>query len=118
MMPFGVGTRSCPGRYQTQMILRAIVAAVVLNFDVSTDPTQTNEGTMEPIDTFVGGRSCPLYSDTLGTFSALMVNYTGDSACSDGMQANVRASCVGVNLRSLGFNVSASPSGSLTTCNL
>lgn len=53
MMPFGAGTRACPGRCQTQMILHMTLAALVLNFDISGDPQEVNEKTMSPIDTFV-----------------------------------------------------------------
>lgn len=53
MMPFGAGTRACPGRCQTQMILHMTLAALVLNFDISGDPQEVNEKTMSPIATFV-----------------------------------------------------------------
>ncbi|KAI0363884.1 cytochrome P450 [Pilatotrama ljubarskyi] len=52
MMPFGAGTRACPGRYQAQIIFRTLIAAVVSNFDVVLDPSETNEETMAPRDAF------------------------------------------------------------------
>ncbi|KAH9933612.1 cytochrome P450 [Epithele typhae] len=53
LMPFGAGTRVCPGRYQALLLARATISALVLNFDVSADARETNAATMAPRDTFV-----------------------------------------------------------------
>ncbi|KAI0353715.1 cytochrome P450 [Trametes cingulata] len=52
MMPFGAGTRACPGRYQAQIIFRSLLAAVLSNFDINADASETNEETMAPRDAF------------------------------------------------------------------
>ena len=53
LIPFGAGTRACPGRYQAQLVFRATLAALVLNFDLVADARETNEETMAPRDAFV-----------------------------------------------------------------
>ncbi len=53
MLPFGAGTRICPGRHQAQIVFRITIAAIVLNFDLAADPAETNEQTMAPRDRFV-----------------------------------------------------------------
>ena len=53
LMPFGAGTRACPGRYQAQLIFRAAIAALAVNFDLSANPLETNVDTMAPRDAFV-----------------------------------------------------------------
>ncbi|TBU27841.1 cytochrome P450 [Dichomitus squalens] len=63
LMPFGAGTRACPGRYQAQLIFRATIAALVLNFDLSANPVETNADTMAPRDAFMvqpASRECRL----------------------------------------------------------
>ncbi|TFK84797.1 cytochrome P450 [Polyporus arcularius HHB13444] len=51
-IPFGVGTRACPGRYQAYMVFRITIAALVLSFDFIADPKETNERTMATRDAF------------------------------------------------------------------
>ena len=46
MLPFGAGTRGCPGRYQAQIVMRIVTTALVLNFDIAADPKETNEETV------------------------------------------------------------------------
>ncbi|KAM5544681.1 hypothetical protein V8D89_001579 [Ganoderma adspersum] len=63
LMPFGAGTRACPGRYHAQIVFRATLAALVLNFDLSADPRETSETTMAPRDAFMvqpAARECRL----------------------------------------------------------
>ncbi|KAI0327041.1 cytochrome P450 [Cubamyces sp. BRFM 1775] len=62
-MPFGAGTRACPGRHQAQLVFRIVVAAIVLNFDIHADPLETNEETMAMRDAFAvrpASRECRL----------------------------------------------------------
>ncbi|KAI0749995.1 cytochrome P450 [Daedaleopsis nitida] len=52
LMPFGAGSRACPGRYQAQMVFRILLATLVLNFDIVADPSETNAKTMALRDAF------------------------------------------------------------------
>lgn len=56
LMPFGAGTRACPGRNQAQIMFRVTIAALVVNFDLVCDPRETNEETMALRDAFVSGQ--------------------------------------------------------------
>ncbi|KAH9933617.1 cytochrome P450 [Epithele typhae] len=53
LMPFGAGTRVCPGRYQSLLLARAIFAALVINFDITADERETNTTTMAPRDSIL-----------------------------------------------------------------
>ncbi|KAI0371502.1 cytochrome P450 [Pilatotrama ljubarskyi] len=53
LMPFGVGTRVCGGQNLAHMVLRITTAAVIANFDIAADLSETNEQTMEIKDAFV-----------------------------------------------------------------
>ena len=61
LISFGVGTRMCGGQNLAQIVLRAALAAIVSNFDISANRDETNERTMEIKDAFVSQifvRSC------------------------------------------------------------
>ena len=53
LMPFGVGTRVCGGQNLAQIVLRVMLAALVVNFDISANRQETNDRTMEIKDAFV-----------------------------------------------------------------
>ena len=53
LMPFGVGTRQCGGQNLAHITVRAAIAAIVSNFEISANRTETNEGTMQIKDAFV-----------------------------------------------------------------
>ena len=53
LISFGVGTRMCGGQNLAQIVLRAALAAIVSNFDISANRDETNERTMEIKDAFV-----------------------------------------------------------------
>ncbi|TFY67885.1 hypothetical protein EVG20_g3788 [Dentipellis fragilis] len=62
MIPFGLGTRMCGGMNLAQIVLRRVVAAVVLLFDIVAPP-ETTERTMEMRDGFAlfpAGMKCRL----------------------------------------------------------
>ncbi|KAA1473502.1 cytochrome P450 [Dentipellis sp. KUC8613] len=62
MIPFGLGTRMCGGMNLAQIVLRRVVAAVVLRFDVVA-PLETTDKTMEMRDGFAlfpAGMECRL----------------------------------------------------------
>ncbi|RDX55380.1 cytochrome P450 [Lentinus brumalis] len=53
LMPFGVGTRQCGGQNLAHITVRAAMAAVVSNFEISANLEETNERTMQIKDAFV-----------------------------------------------------------------
>lgn len=57
LMPFGAGTRVCGGQNLAQIILKVLVSSVVRNFNISANPSETNERTMEIRDAFVSTSS-------------------------------------------------------------
>lgn len=52
-MPFGAGTRVCGGQNLAQIVLKIVAVAMIRNFNVSANPSETNERTMEVRDAFV-----------------------------------------------------------------
>jgi len=50
---FGLGSRPCAGMNLAQTMLRSILATVVRNFDVTSNPLETNERTMAIQDIFI-----------------------------------------------------------------
>ena len=85
-MPFGVGTRVCGGQNLAHITLRAAIAAIVSNFEVSANRNETNERTMVIKDAFVSARR----------FSSLPHAHsrTGHSPRHEGMQTHLYASQV------------------------
>ncbi|THH31367.1 hypothetical protein EUX98_g2801 [Antrodiella citrinella] len=63
MMPFGAGPRICGGQVLAHILLKVVLAAMVRNFKISANPSETNERTMEVKDAFIilpAGRACKL----------------------------------------------------------
>ena len=97
LVPFGAGTRACPGRYQALLVLRATIAALVTNFDVGADPRETNEETMAPIDTFVSVRP-PLPLPSFSLLRALGLDAHSGACWSAACVAGVAPGVEGVPL--------------------
>ena len=53
LMPFGAGSRLCGGQNLAHVVLRAVIATVVRNFDIVAPP-ETNDASMSTKDAFVG----------------------------------------------------------------
>ncbi len=53
LMPFGAGTRVCGGQNLAQIVLKVLVVATMRNFNISANPSETNEKTMDIRDAFV-----------------------------------------------------------------
>lgn len=59
LMPFGVGNRQCGGQNLAHITVRAAMAAVVSNFEISANLEETNERTMQIKDAFVSAVDLP-----------------------------------------------------------